>query len=89
LNPDPKFVLRDRGDGRRAGDGQLLMLQHRVPRRHAMVERTSRNRTEDRRLVLPRRIAEGRTVELREPPQIVSGRTEYAVQRGSAVPSSH
>ena len=89
LNPDPKFVLRaieEMVDELR--DGQLLVLRSTVyPGVTAMVERSlaKSGRNIDVSFC-PERIAEGRAlVELRELPQIVSGRTERAVQRAEAL----
>jgi UDP-N-acetyl-D-mannosaminuronic acid dehydrogenase len=85
LNPDPKFVLRaieEMVDY--LCDGQILILRSTVyPGVTAMVEKglVQSGKTIDVAFC-PERIAEGKAlVELRQLPQIVSGRNERAVER--------
>jgi UDP-N-acetyl-D-mannosaminuronic acid dehydrogenase len=85
LNPDPKFVrVAIEGISDQLRDGQHLVLRSTVyPRVTAMVEKliVASNRDVDVSFC-PERIAEGKAIEeLRTLPQIVSARTERAVQR--------
>jgi UDP-N-acetyl-D-mannosaminuronic acid dehydrogenase len=89
LNPDPKFVrLAIEGLLDQLRDGQHLILRSTVyPRVTAMVEKMLHavNRDIDVSFC-PERIAEGKALEeLRTLPQIVSARTERAVQRADAL----
>jgi UDP-N-acetyl-D-mannosaminuronic acid dehydrogenase len=89
LNPDPRFVLRaieEMLDHLR--DGQILILRSTVyPGVTAMVERSLQQAGKAIDVSFcPERIAEGKAlVELRQLPQIVSGRTEPAVARAEAL----
>jgi UDP-N-acetyl-D-mannosaminuronic acid dehydrogenase len=89
LNPDPKFVLRaieEMIDQLR--DGQILILRSTVyPGVTALVEKCLHQAGKDIDVSFcPERIAEGKAlVELRELPQIVSGRTERSVARAEAL----
>jgi UDP-N-acetyl-D-mannosaminuronic acid dehydrogenase len=89
LNPDPKFVIRA-VDGllEHLRDGQHVVLRSTVyPGVTAMVER----HLADAGLEIdvsfcPERIAEGRAMdELRSLPQIVSGRTDRAIERAESL----
>jgi UDP-N-acetyl-D-mannosaminuronic acid dehydrogenase len=85
LNPDPKFVMRAIEEMQEfLRDGQILILRSTVyPGVTAMVEKSlARSGMAIDVSFCPERIAEGKAlVELRELPQIVSGRTERAVER--------
>jgi UDP-N-acetyl-D-mannosaminuronic acid dehydrogenase len=89
LNPDPKFVrLAIEGLLDQLRDGQHLILRSTVyPRVTAMVEKMLRSLNRDIDVSFcPERIAEGKALEeLRTLPQIVSARTERAVQRADAL----
>ena len=89
LNPDPKFVrLAIEGLLDQLRDGQHLILRSTVyPRVTAMVEKMLRTANRDIDVSFcPERIAEGKALEeLRTLPQIVSARTERAVQRADAL----
>ena len=89
LNPDPKFVrLAIEGLLDQLRDGQHLILRSTVyPRVTAMVEKMIAKANRDIDVSFcPERIAEGKALEeLRTLPQIVSARTERAVQRADAL----
>jgi UDP-N-acetyl-D-mannosaminuronic acid dehydrogenase len=85
LNPDPKFVLRAVEEIlEQLRDGQVLILRSTVyPGVTAMVEKSLSQAGKAIDVAFcPERIAEGKAlVELRELPQIVSGKTDVAVAR--------
>ena len=89
LNPDPKFVrIAVESILDQLRDGQHLILRSTVyPRVTAMVEKLIATSKRDVDVSFcPERIAEGKALEeLRSLPQIVSGRTERAVQRAEAL----
>ncbi len=89
LNPDPKFVrIAVEGILDQLRDGQHLILRSTVyPRVTAMVEKLIAASKRDVDVSFcPERIAEGKALEeLRSLPQIVSARTERAVQRAEAL----
>jgi UDP-N-acetyl-D-mannosaminuronic acid dehydrogenase len=89
LNPDPKFVrVAIEGLLDQLRDGQHLVLRSTVyPRVTAMVEKLIIAAGRDIDVSFcPERIAEGKAIEeLRTLPQIVSARTERAVQRAESL----
>lgn len=89
LNPDPKFVLRAvEGLIAQLRDGQHIVLRSTVyPGVTAMIEKflMGAGRAVDVSFC-PERIAEGRAMEeLRRLPQIVSARTDWAVERAESL----